>query len=609
MSTRLWILLAAVLTWASGWGSPRAAAQTPLLPANPLATFSYFDSIAGGSAVLVPVSGQPFSQAVRITTTGGGSAIYNAQLSWTLNAASVNAGDLGLMTFWARRVSPLGTPVQAILVLERNGGDYAKSLSTTLPSDGTWRRYAIAFRMSDAFQPGQSRLAFQFSAGPQSFELGGITLVNYAPSVNPATLGLEFYYPGRDANAPWRAQAAAAIQQFRTSPITVRVVNPSGQPIAGATVRVRQTSHAFKFGSALNASTLVGTGRDADRYRAKVTELFNVATIENHLKWPFWETWGRTDADRGVDWLSQRRIPVRGHNLVWPNWDNMPPDAQALASGALRTRIDGHFDSILSTYRSRIFEWDVVNEPFSSFDVMGRIGGVPGVPASNGTLGNAEIVRWFQRARASEPGLKLALNDYNLLEGVDDTHRAYTLALLDWMRTQGAPVDTLGLQGHFGLVPIPQLQARIAQFAALPVRLAITEYDLPTLDDQLQADYLRDVLTLVFAEPKFDQFIMWGFWEGAHWMPEAAMYRRDWSIKPAGTVWSNLTRQQWWTDASGKTWSDGTFATRAYKGELIVEATWKGTQSGSARVTLSGSSGAVTVQVGPRTQREPELTR
>ena len=46
-------------------------------------------------------------------------------------------------------------------------------------------------------------------------------------------------YGGRDADAPWRAAAAARIEQHRKGDFTLRVVDAAGVPIVGATVSHR----------------------------------------------------------------------------------------------------------------------------------------------------------------------------------------------------------------------------------------------------------------------------------------------------------------------------------------------------------------------------------
>ncbi len=569
--TALWSRLAAALVsiavTATAW------AQTPLLPANAMTTYNYYDSVNGGSALSLAVTGQSFTRAIRISTVGTGANVYNAQLGWNITAP-VTQGDLLLLSFWARRLSPLdGRPIDAQVVFERNSGDYLHSLTCSFPNDtGTWQRYSVPFRAVTNHPVAGAHLTFQFSIGPQSFEIGGVTLVNYGTTVTPGALPTAFYYPGREATAPWRAEADARINQHRKGAMNIRVVDCLGQPVAGASVHVNLTKHAFGFGTALAADVLVGAGPNSDTYRSTFLANFSSAVIENHLKWPFWETWGQTQGLAALDWLNARSIPTRGHNLIWPSWRNSPPDLETLSPATLRGRINAHFLQILGATRGKLREWDVINEPFDNFDVMGRIPGVAGVPLSAGVLGNIEMVRWFQQARTADANIGLVLNDYNVLEGVDPTHQAYTQALVRWLVANGAPVTRLGLQAHFGaaIIPIPELLRRLDTLNALPVRLSVTEFDITVLDEALQADYTRDFVTLIFSQPKFDEFLMWGFWEGAHWLPEGAMYRTDWTAKPNALAWRDLIYNRWHTDATGLTDAQGGFTTSAFYGQYTV---------------------------------------
>jgi hypothetical protein len=114
------------------------------------------------------------------------------------------------------------------------------------------------------------------------------------------------------------------------------------------------------------------------------------------------------------------------------------------------------------------------------------------------------------------------------------------------------------------------MQEIIDRFSALRVPLAITEYDFNSTDEALQADFTRDFLTLIFSSPKFDDFLLWGFWERAHWLPAGAMYRADWSSKPNALVWNDLWFREWWTNESGASDSSGVYQVRGFKGEYNV---------------------------------------
>ena len=49
--------------------------------------------------------------------------------------------------------------------------------------------------------------------------------------------------------------------------------------------QVRQISHGFPFGSAVNADFMSGTDTQSMRYKTVFYDHFNYATIENALKW------------------------------------------------------------------------------------------------------------------------------------------------------------------------------------------------------------------------------------------------------------------------------------------------------------------------------------
>src|SRR5581483_9020650 len=232
-----------------------------------------------------------------------------------------------------------------------------------------------------------------------------------------------------------------------------------------------------------------------------------------------------------------------------------------------------------------------------------RIGGVAGVAQSNGVLGNQEMVRWYQNARRLDPTTRLYINDYDILEagGGAIQHQDYYFAVINWLLDNGAPLDGAGIQGHFaGVTPIPTLQSIIERYSQLRVPLSITEFDFATADEQLQADFTRDLMTLVFSYPKFDDFLMWGFWENSHWMPLGAMYRGDWSSKPNALVYNDLLFREWWTNTNGPSDAAGRYTVRGFKGTYHVTAVY-GRASQTVTATLD-NNGEVTISL-PVSQR------
>jgi GH35 family endo-1,4-beta-xylanase len=593
---------------------------TPPPPANGMSVlpsnyYSYFDNaVGGGSVTNVAATGPGFTQAIQINVAGASSFIYNAGLGWNTNAP-INKNDVLLLTFWARRLESTGNYIRAQIVFEKASADFNKSVTVGIPVDTSeWQPFQVAFKSIDTYAPAQAHLVFQFAYGPQKFEVGGVALTNFGPNVQLNQFPTASYYPQRgDANAAWRAEANTRIHQMRKGDLRVNVVDRNGLPINGATVYVQQLNHAYKFGSAVTAALLTGASADAEIYRSRVSSHFTTTVFENDLKWGPWEcttcaSFKQENTRAALQWLLERGITARGHNLIWPSWNYLPSGSQSLSATELQNRITTRFQNVLGDVgvNGKLYQWDVLNEPYTNYDVQGRIAGVDGVSAANGVLGQQEMVRWFQLARQLDPQTKLFINDYDILSagGLDVKHQNYYHAVINWLLDNGAPLDGAGLQGHFGgPTPIDLMQAIIARYSQLRVPLAITEFDFNTTDEALQADFTRDFLTLIFSYPKFDDFLMWGFWERAHWLPAGAMYRVDWSSKPNALVWNDLWFRAWWTNESGSSDAAGVYRARGFKGEYNVTVNYaRVTKTVTTKLDATGEV-TVTLEVDAKTRK------
>lgn len=137
--------------------------------------------------------------------------------------------------------------------------------------------------------------------------------------------------------------------------------------------------------------------------------------------------------------------------------------------------------------------------------------------------------------------------------------------------------------------------AILDRFAALGLDISITEHDIDTQDEQLQADFTRDFLTTVFSHPSVVAILTWGFWENSHWRPNAAYYRSDWSITPAGQAWLDLVMKKWWTTASLETGANGAARTRGFLGSYEITVTHGGV-SKTVRAALPAAGASVDVK-------------
>jgi endo-1,4-beta-xylanase len=272
----------------------------------------------------------------------------------------------------------------------------------------------------------------------------------------------------------------------------------------------------------------------------------------------------------------------------------MPNDIinRATPTDEVARLVDERMREQVNALKGKIPEWDVLNEPFTNYDIQGRIA-TSGLEAIEGVLPASSVARWFQLARAADPDAKLFLNDFGILERLNPVQQQYDLALLQYVQHLGGPVDGMGFQGHFGASgpQFADMQRVIDDFAPHVETMSLTEFDFTTLDPTLQADVTRDVMTFIFSQPEFNLFQMWGFWDGDHWLGNAPLFSRDWTLKPSGAVWRDLTQNTWRTNISGTSDGDGVFAADAFYGtyDISVSAAGK-TCTSSASFTSSGQT-------------------
>lgn len=254
-----------------------------------------------GQAEPVAVQGHDFAQAVRIRTEKRPAQPYRFQVR-VPTVAAVKTGDKLLAVFEARAVEPQGKDgtAETELVFEQAGEPYTKTVSHHVEFGTSWQRFYVPFEVKLDHDAGKAAVIFRAGYDPQTIEIGGVRVLDFGAEFPLANLPLTpRSYVGRDADAPWRKTAAERIERLRKANLTV--TDAAGKPLPGVKVRAQMKRHAFGWGSAVDARTLLGDGPDSERYRQIVTENFNKAVLENDMKWV-----------RGARTVSVRSTPSRG---------------------------------------------------------------------------------------------------------------------------------------------------------------------------------------------------------------------------------------------------------------------------------------------------------
>ena len=391
----------------------------------------------------------------------------------------------------------------------------------------------------------------------------------------------EYIYSGQEPNASWRMEAAARIEKYRKADLVVSVIDNHGRPVKDAEVKIEMQRHAFGFGSMVHAIGIALEGKDyrtfksedARRYRKVIKENYNKVVFGNDLKWAQWlkgehdsgSVYARNNLLKALTWLQERNIPVRGHWIMHNVLDRLPVSSQELTNpDALRKQITGHILDEVSAMTGYLVEWDAINHLVG----WGK--------RTHEVIGRESYIEFLTLIKSIDPEVKLYVNEGAILPGGSDNRRTRRNEYYDWIRyllAKDAPLQGIGFMGHFNrasLTPPETLYRIYERYASFSLEMQVTELDINQVPDKLQASYLRDFMTVTFSHPAIVGIIMWGFWEGAHWKPAAALYRKDWSIKPAGEAWLDLVFKEWWTSIEGMSGADGIFTARGFLGKYRV---------------------------------------
>jgi GH35 family endo-1,4-beta-xylanase/enterochelin esterase-like enzyme len=299
-------------------------------------------------------------------------------------------------------------------------------------------------------------------------------------------------------------------------------------------------SNLFLVGAAIGGRPL----REPER--ALLAGQFGAVTPENCMKpsavHPAETAYRFAEADALVALAREHGLVVNGHTLVWhsqcPDWFFRDGDQPAGRELVLR-RLRRHIAAVAGHFAGRMQSWDVVNEALD--DGPGYLRRSRWLEA----LGKDFIAEAFIAARQADPEAILIYNDY----GIElSPKREKALRLLRELKQRGAPVDAVGIQGHWQLdgIPFADIEAAILAFHDLGLRVMITELDVdvatrstagadvsarqaggrdpfaaglsPAVQRRLADQYAQLFALFVKHGDKIDRVTFWGLHDGRSWL-------------------------------------------------------------------------------------------
>jgi len=515
---------------------------------------------------------------------------YNVLAHGGSNTLAIAKGDTVAYAVAMRATNALEGKTLVSAFIERKVPTWSSVGQWSGSPDQGWRCVWLIGEAKEDFAPGTVNVSVHLGAVKQTVELGPMAAWNLGRVTESSVLPYNpSTYPGRAANAPWRTEANRRIERIRKGDLTVRVQTADGKVVPNALVHVKLTRNAFEFGSFCEYPA-VDLGPDGERYRTWFKRLFNKGTAPM-----YWADWGwPSERERylGIcEFLQRSGIPIKGHPMIYPGGQFLPTSLKALAKDppAMRAEMYRHMaEKVADVKRFNFVSWDVLNELRDLHDL-------PAVFGSDQIY--ADI---FQETKRLDPKPTRYLNENTILTNGGNTESQqseYERQLRDLIQ-RGAPLQGIGLQGHFGdAMTAPERMWEILdRFHRFKLPIQITEFDLPIRDAAAQADFTRDFLTAMYAHEAVTGVTIWGFWEGQMWQPAGALIDRKWNLRPNGRAWLDLVERKWATDARLTTARDGKTKVRGYTGRYTVTVT-NGRRTGRGEVKLGREGKTLVVTV------------
>lgn len=305
----------------------------------------------------------------------------------------------------------------------------------------------------------------------------------------------------------WRLARAAVLAACLCAPLTT---HSRAQVAAASDAASRlQVAYAdvFKLGVAVNHEIVAG---EDPRSNALVLEHFNALTAENVMKaevlQPRPGEFDFTAADAFVAFGEAHGMFLVGHTLVWhnqtPDWFFQGTDGQPLPRKQAITQLQDYITAVAGRYAGRVQAWDVVNE------VIGEDGGYRPTRWVE-ALGDGDTLVHLAFAAAAQaaPEAELYYNDFNAWR---PEKRAGIVRMARMLQTAGLRIDGIGMQGHWGLnyPPIEEIEASIEAFAALGLKVMITELDVDVLPLTREGQVIGTALQHPqFQLPEFERYL------------------------------------------------------------------------------------------------------
>ena len=405
-----------------------------------------------------------------------------------------------------------------------------------------------------------------------------------------------------------RKKISEGIERHRKGNALLTVVDASGQPLSNVTVKVKQKSHAFRFGANIFMLDELETEEKNEAYKKAFADMFNMATL------PFY--WDSLEPERGnprygkdsvkvyrrpspdlcIEFCEKHGIEPREHALAYDAF--FPKWLYGASTEEVKRELVRRYAEISERYADKIPTIEVTNELWWK-------------EGKTAFYHEPDFVEWcFKLAEQYFPNNTLAINEgTGLIWGRDASSDDKYYSYIKENLQKGARIDAIGLQFHLfhkreneyirtrRTLDPDNLYQSMEHFSEFGKPLQITEVTVPAYsweaeDEEIQAELIEWLYSIWFSHPKVEQIVYWNVVDGyAHlWDPDpqkikesqgdmtigenyfhGGLLRFDLSPKPAYCKIKELLQKRWHTEEELVTDENGCVAFRGFFGAYDVE--------------------------------------
>jgi len=254
------------------------------------------------------------------------------------------------------------------------------------------------------------------------------------------------------------------IEKYRKSDAQLTIVNRDNRPLDGIIVKIEQIENDFLFGitpeylifpesNGIFARERWGEVLPAESVEIMKEKILNLGLNMLNFNYFYWNDYEprqgyypiEESAMRLVDWAFSKDFILKGHNLAWSNNTDGSADwfPELIKSNpaAARKALENQIRRVVRTFKGKIKYWDVVNEPII------HTHGLSDPDRIFEKIDPDYILHAFQWVREEDPNALLTFNETRVI-GHEGQPEAFLECIKDFLK-KSAPIDIIGLQGHF----------------------------------------------------------------------------------------------------------------------------------------------------------------